>query len=87
MGDELGDWSGRFRVLNLGIIVTLIFRRGMFCGKRSDEDYRYEGESIYSLERFRKCLLVFNVVVLFIGCFGFEVVRVIKVNINFVSGE
>lgn len=87
MGDELGDWPGRFRALNLGTTATLTLRRGMFCGKRSDEDHRHEGESTHSSERPRKCLLVPNAVVLFTGCFGFEVVRVTKVNTNFVSGE
>lgn len=36
MGDELGDWPGRFRILNLGTTATLTLRRGMFCGKRMD---------------------------------------------------
>ena len=34
MGDELADWPGRFRILNLGTTATLTLRRGMFCGTK-----------------------------------------------------
>lgn len=50
MGDELEDWPGMFRALNLGTTATLTLRRGMFCGKRSDQAHCHGGNSIHSSE-------------------------------------
>lgn len=36
MEEEVGDWPGRFKALNLGTTATLTLRRGIFCGKRSE---------------------------------------------------
>ena len=43
VGDELGDWPGRFKILNLGTTATLTLRRGIFCGKRRNQAYCHGG--------------------------------------------
>ena len=80
MGDELGDWPGRFRILNLGTTATLTLRRGIFCGKRMDP------LSQRKHPKFRKaweCLLIPNAV--FIGYSGFRVMMVVEVGVERVA--
>lgn len=85
MGDELGGWLVMFRALNLGTTATLTLRRGMFCGKRSDQTYCHGGNSTHSSKRPGKCLLVPNAVITFTGYFGFGVVMVLGVGVGRVA--
>lgn len=81
MGDELGVWLAMFRALNLGTTATLTLRRGMFCGKRSDQAH-CQGGSSHSSERFGKCLLVSDAIITFTGYFGFGLVMVLRVHVK-----
>lgn len=76
MGDELEDWLGRFRALNLGTTATLTLRRGMFCGRQVTRSTVTEGEAP-TIENNLEILLISNAIITVTGYFVFGVVIVL----------
>lgn len=85
MGDELGDWPGRFRALNLGTTATLTLRRGMFCRKRRDWIHFLGGNTCHSSEGPGKRLLVPNAVMTLTGYFGLGILMVLNIGVKWVA--